>query len=132
MNESLPGIRLQDLRSALARLDDALAQPLDEYVRDAAIQRFEFCFELAWKCVQALARLEGLDVASPRAAFRTALKMGLIQDDPAWLSMIDDRNLSSHTYDLDLAESLYDRLPQHASALNGLLQNLASRLGAED
>ena len=132
MNESLPGIRLQDLRSALARLDDALAQPLDEYVRDAAIQRFEFCFELAWKCVQALARLEGLDVASPRAAFRTALKMGLIQDDPAWLSMIDDRNLSSHTYDLDLAESLYDSLPQHASALNGLLQNLASRLGAED
>jgi nucleotidyltransferase substrate binding protein (TIGR01987 family) len=129
MNEALPGLRLEDFRSALARLDDALGQPLDEYVRDAAIQRFEFSFELAWKCVQALARLEGLDVASPRAAFRAALKLGLIQDDPAWLSMMDDRNLSSHTYDLDLAEAVYGRLPKHALALHGLLENLASRLG---
>lgn len=44
MNEALAGARLRDLRSALARLTDALAQPPNEYVRDASIQRFEFTF----------------------------------------------------------------------------------------
>ena len=40
---------LNDLNKALLRLDEALKQPENDFVRDAAIQRFEFCFELAWK-----------------------------------------------------------------------------------
>jgi hypothetical protein len=39
--------------------------------------------------------------------------------------MLDDRNLSSHTYDVDLAEALCGRLPRHAQALHGLLDRLA-------
>lgn len=39
--------RLVSLRTALGRLDDALAQPKTEWTRDSAIQRFEFTFELA-------------------------------------------------------------------------------------
>lgn len=50
---SRAGLLLDDLRRAIARLDDALAQPENEYLRDAAIQRFEFSFELAWKAAQA-------------------------------------------------------------------------------
>ncbi len=63
---------LGDLHKAVRRLGEALAQPETEFVRDAAIQRFEFGFELAWKSVQAAARLEGQDCASPRTAFSTA------------------------------------------------------------
>jgi len=39
--------RLQALTSAVARLHEVLAQPETDVSRDAAIQRFEFCFELA-------------------------------------------------------------------------------------
>ena len=53
------GDLIQSLGSAILRLSEALRQPEDEFIRDAAIQRFEFCFELLWKAIQALARLEG-------------------------------------------------------------------------
>ena len=43
---------LTDLQNAHGRLADALKQPESEFVRDAAIKRFEFCFDLAWKAVQ--------------------------------------------------------------------------------
>ncbi len=39
---------LRLLGLALARLDHALARPVNEFVRDSAIQRFELTFELFW------------------------------------------------------------------------------------
>ena len=41
------------LESAIGRLEDVLRQPYDEYMRDSAIQRFEFTFELFWKALKA-------------------------------------------------------------------------------
>jgi hypothetical protein len=37
---------LRLLNTALSRLDLALAQPVNEFVRDSSIHRFEFTFEL--------------------------------------------------------------------------------------
>jgi hypothetical protein len=37
--------RRQALTSAITRLRDVLAQPENDVSRDAAIQRFEFCFD---------------------------------------------------------------------------------------
>ncbi len=34
--------------------------------------------------------------------------MGLIQDEDEWLSILEDRSLSVHTYDEALAEELYN------------------------
>jgi hypothetical protein len=36
---------LNDLNKALLRLDEALRQSENDFVRDAAIQRFEFCVD---------------------------------------------------------------------------------------
>ena len=59
----------EDLRAArLHSLGDALAQPKTEWTRDAAIQRFEFSFDPAWKAVSACARSEGVEARSPREA----------------------------------------------------------------
>ena len=52
-------------RTALDRLDDALAQPKTEWTRDSAIRRFEFTFELAWKAVATVAEAQGVDARSP-------------------------------------------------------------------
>jgi nucleotidyltransferase substrate binding protein (TIGR01987 family) len=105
-------------------LGDALAQPKTEWTRDAALQRFEFTVELAWKSIARFARREGLEAASPRQAFRIAFRLGWIDDDQVWLAMLEDRNLTSHTYSEKTAEELFARLHDYQTALSGLLQRL--------
>ena len=83
--------RRQALASALARLREVLAQPENDVSRDAAIQRFEFCFELAWKAIQERARDEGMDCQSPKSCLKLAFKNSWILDEPAWLAMLVDR-----------------------------------------
>ena len=50
---------LRLLNTALSRLDLALAQPVNEFVRDSSIQRFEFTFELFWKSLKAYQKSQG-------------------------------------------------------------------------
>ena len=119
---------LYDLDRALSRLDEALKQNENDFVRDAAIQRFEFCFELAWKSTQAVARLEGQDCASPRAAFSTARRNEWVSEEPALLDMIDDRNKTSHTYREAMAKEVFENLPRHLPHLRQLHQALVTRV----
>ena len=119
---------LGDLGKALPRLAEALAQPENEFIRDAAIQRFEFSFELAWKSIQATARLEGQDCPSPRIAFSAAWRNGWITDEGAWLDMLDERNKTSHTYREATAKEVFENLPHHLSHLNQLHGALVTRV----
>ena len=119
---------LVQLESALARLDDVLRQPKNEYMRDSAIQRFEFTFELVWKTVKARLEEAGVRAYSPRDSFREAFQVGLIADDPSWLASIELRNLIAHTYNEATAEKIYAALPALAALYRTLLERLkASR-----
>lgn len=53
---------------ALAKFHELVHwQELTEIERDALIQRFEFTFELVWKCAKEYLYVEeGMDVASPK------------------------------------------------------------------
>ncbi len=98
--------------------------PEDAIVLDACIQRFEFTFEMAWKAIQAHARVQGLPCVSPRDCLRTAFRLGLVEDDPAWMAMVEDRNRTTHTYDEASARAIYVALPGHARLLATLLGRL--------
>lgn len=112
--------------SAIARLRDVLAQPETDISRDAAIQRFEFCFELAWKAIQERARNDGMDCQSPRSCLKLAFKHSWIADEPAWLAMLADRNQTSHTYDEALAKTVYRHLPSYLPFFEALANQLAA------
>ncbi|MBI4382255.1 MAG: nucleotidyltransferase substrate binding protein [candidate division NC10 bacterium] len=116
--------RLGSLRSAIARLREALETPETALSRDAAIQRFEFCFELAWKAVQERARSEGLECQSPKGCLKVAFAASWIDDEDGWLAMLEDRNLTAHTYDEELAKTVFGRLPRHLPLLEALLLRL--------
>ncbi len=118
---------LMSLESALDRLREALALPIDAHpiALDGTIQRFEFCYELVWKTVQRFARSVGLDPRSPRDAFRVAYGQGWIEDEDLWLSMLRDRNLTSHTYKIELALEIYGRIRSYYTEMKriaGLLK----------
>ena len=104
---------LHNLKLALTSLEEFLAEPVRTN-RDKAgiIQAFEFTYELTWKTFQKLAQEEGLHVATPRQAFSSALQAGFVlpEDEATWLGMMQDRNLTSHTYHESLATEIVARV----------------------
>ena len=117
-------MRLSAFARALHRLTEALTKPDDPIVRDACIQRFEFTFEMAWRALQEHAAREGLECASPRECIRVGFRLRVIDNDPRWLAMVEDRNRTSHTYDEDSAIVIYRALPGYAEILQSLLDRL--------
>ena len=119
------------LQNAVSRLKEAIAEyhkTLSQTVRDGAIQRFEFCAELAWKAAQDHLEEQGyLDVHSPKAVMRKAYLEGLVTDEAGWLSLLDARNKTSHLYDDAMADTVFHAIE---SAYLALLEALAEKLSA--
>ena len=88
-----------------------LADEVDELLQEGLIQRFEYTHELAWKVMKDYAEYQGYtDIRGSRDAIRKALQIGLIED-KRWMETIEDRNLTSHNYDDDVAGLLSAILP---------------------
>ena len=110
-------LKKQNFEQALLQLIKVLKEPASEYIRDAAIQRFEFTYELAWKTLQAYLAAQDLIVLSPKETLKMAYEQGLIKDASAWSELHMQRNLTSHTYDQKLAESVYHFLKENGLQL---------------
>lgn len=111
----------------MARLQEASLGAHTSLERDGFIQRFEFTFELAWKAVAAALSQEGVDAPSPRRALQEARRLGWIEDDPQYLTLIEDRNLTSHTYHEATAAAVLSRLPDHIKLFERLLAALEDK-----
>ena len=110
MNVEQIKLQLATFDKVLAKLDKALKKDMaaDDVYLDGVIQRFEFCFELAWKMMKAYLAYDGIEANSPRASIREGFAAGLIPNAEAWLDMLEKRNLSSHTYDEKTALDIYE------------------------
>ena len=106
--------RMKKAGDALARLHEvAIRDELSDLERDGFIQRFEFCFEILWKCAKDYLRdVEGLDAASPKKVIRMSREVGLLTDEETEqaLEMANDRNQTSHMYDEQMAIELVERI----------------------
>ncbi len=107
--------RFDNYRRALHQLTQAVnlmaQRPLSDLEKQGLIQGFEFTHELAWKVLKDYLEYEGIqDLIGSRSAVREAFKQGLITDGEAWMDMIEKRNLSSHTYNLDLVSGLVEAI----------------------
>lgn len=114
----------EDFSTAIERLDEALALPKDPIVRDSAIQRFEIAFELCWKFLKAYLEEEhNAACTSPRTCFRAAFKNGILENDPFWIDLTVLRNYTVHTYNEQLADYVYERLPEAARRFRAVLDS---------
>ncbi len=121
--------KLTKLQDAIERLQESLAEfaaTNSTSVRDGAIQRFEFCTELAWKATREYLLDQGYtEINSPKSVMKKAYSDGIISNEEAWLSLLNDRNQTSHIYDDATATAVFDRI---RSTYVGLLTDLAQRL----
>ena len=116
--------------------DKALAAELDNdakgAIRAGVIQNFEFTYELCWKFMRRWLRenAEIEEAEYPRTRkelFRLAARAGLIREPLSWFSFSDARNLTSHTYDEDKAESVYKTAVGFKEEARYLLDRLHER-----
>lgn len=96
---------LDEYKKALVSLEKALAETKTDIVRDATIQRFEFCVELAWKCSK---KKLGSSSTAPKLVIRELAEQAIISDPDMWFDFLEARNESSHTYKEAVAERVYD------------------------
>lgn len=108
-------LRLEQLEKALISLEVMIKKPMDEDRGniDATIQRFEFTIELFWKSLKAILEERGIAVHSPKSVLKEAFAERLIDDEQSWLDMLEDRNLTSHTYNQDLADEIYENIKEY-------------------
>jgi nucleotidyltransferase substrate binding protein (TIGR01987 family) len=89
--------------------------------RDACIQRFEYCIELAWKI--SLRKL-GSQTKFAKPAVREMARGDLIASAEIWLKFLDARNQTSHSYDEKTAQLLFTSIREFDVELKTLIQKL--------
>ena len=117
-------IKLEDLKSAFSRLKEGVAEVKNNLDRDGVIKRFEFTFELVWKAIQEYARLSGLEVVSPRDAFRVAADLKLIENPEDWFIFLRDRNETTHLYSEDQVKEIFLHIPDFIKKVEALISKL--------
>lgn len=74
----------------------------NEIYRTGIIGQFNLTFELAWKSLQEVLRIHGVEEAksgSPREVLQLGYKHGFVNDTAVWMVMLKKRNISVHIYD---------------------------------
>lgn len=124
------------LNAVLAKSDDAeFMQGVDEIAQNAVksgvIQHFEFTYELCWKFIKRWLEMNvsatAVDGVTRRELFRQAAESRLIDDVERWMRHHAARNLTSHTYEVEVAESVYTAAHDFARDARRLLAALEAR-----
>ena len=92
----------------LANADFTLAETNDIY-RTGIIGQFNLTFELAWKALQEIMKMHGVEedsTGSPREILQLGYKIGFLNDPEIWLLMLKKRNTSVHIYNEDEIDEL--------------------------
>lgn len=100
-----------------------------ELERAGIIQFFEMTFELAWKVLKDYLESEGYMVKSPRETVKQAFQIGVIDNGHIWIDALSNRNLTTYTYDEELADKMTKEiLTSYLPALDKMYNRLVEEL----
>ena len=120
---------LKTLDEAILLLKNPKYQDIQKSMRDSAIQRFEYSIDTFWKFLkiylQEVAKVE-IESASPRSILRQSLHNQIINENEfkTLITGITDRNLTSHSYNEQLADQIIHNLPKYYSVMDMVLQRI--------
>ena len=122
------------LENALQRLGEVVEiykkNPQDTIVRDSLIQRFEFTYSITLKTlrkyfIERAFIVDDVNKLSFNEMVRTAMQLNLLKSDLAkWTEFREMRNLTSHTYDENVALKVSGIVPDFYEEITYLLKEL--------
>ena len=110
----------------------ANSRKLTELEEQGMIQSFEYTHELAWNTIKDFLEDQGHhSLYGSKDTTREAFKRGLISNGELWMDMIKSRNLSSHTYNREIAEKIAQAIVKdyltEFEELSKVLRNIAEK-----
>lgn len=129
-------IDIKPLEDALNTFDEIIErydrETYDNAIRDAVIQRFEYTYSLA---IKTLARYlkENLPLVQDSPTFneiiRNSNKLGLLKNNlEVWNDYRTKRNLTSHTYNQDVAALVINVTRDFQAEIHFLINQLKAKL----
>jgi|ERR1700722_13481473 len=119
--------------NSLEKVLNSLDRPRDrdEYkiYRDSTIQRLEYCIDTFWKFLKIYLQefhKADVDAASPRLILRKAEEAKIL-DEQSYKILTDclaERNLTSHSYNEDLAEEIVKSIPSYYETMRSIIDKL--------
>ncbi len=105
LSEAIEYVNYKKKQNSEEIKDDSV---LNDIVKQGLIQCFEYTHELGWNVMKDYAEYQGnSEIAGSRDATREAFKMKLISDGKVWMNMVENRNRTSHTYNEETANEIY-------------------------
>jgi len=107
--------RFKHFQKALLQLDKAVElsrqRSLSDIEQQGLIKAFEFTHELAWNVMKDYFEYQGNStIMGSRDATREAFLRNLITDGEGWMEMIKSRNMTSHTYNQEIADEISEKV----------------------
>lgn len=135
----MENLDLTALENSIKRLGEVLDRyknaKNDDVIRDSVIQRFEFTYSIALKTlrkyfIERAFIVDDVNKFSFNDMIRTASQMNLIKSDlEKWTKFREMRNLTSHTYDENVALQVVSIVPDFYEEISFLLKNLRGNIG---
>lgn len=72
----------------------------------ALVHCFKIIIELSWKVLKDYLETKGIRALTPNDVIKEAFSAEIISDGQIWLSMIKDRNTSSHEYNMNKVDEI--------------------------
>ena len=107
--------RFKHFQKALLQLSKGVElsqqRSLSDMEQQGLIKAFEFTHELAWNVMKDYLEYQGnTSIMGSRDATREAFQRNMITDGEGWMEMIKSRNMTSHTYNQDIADEISDKV----------------------
>jgi hypothetical protein len=124
--EELPPLKilLNQLDWNLQWLQQMEKNELTDYYRDAALQRFEFTFNTAVKCIRAGALKQNITCESPEECFAVAERVEWLPEGTPWQGMLQDFENMKPGSTSENADAIFSNLEQYREQLKTLFDRL--------
>ncbi len=119
---------------ALKEVLEAYQHTPNAFMRDAAIQRFEFTYEISWKMLKRFLEITTanpieIDTMTFQNLIRTGSEKGLLKNDwNKWATYRKARSTTSQVYDIKKANEVFAIIPDFLNEADFLLSSLKNNM----